>query len=59
MSLAGPDTVIAKAKKFEQGNDYARAIETYLSLSQQDTSNIDVLEQVCGWGAVCSGRVCV
>ncbi len=42
----GADAIVQRARKYEQGNDYARAIETYLSVSQQDTSNIDVLEQV-------------
>mmetsp|Transcript_26109 Transcript_26109/g.57041 ORF Transcript_26109/g.57041 Transcript_26109/m.57041 type:complete len:1764 (+) Transcript_26109:195-5486(+) len=44
-SVAGPDSIIAKAKKFEQNNDYARAIETYLSLTTADTNNHDALEQ--------------
>ncbi|KAJ9515621.1 hypothetical protein QJQ45_021684, partial [Haematococcus lacustris] len=45
VSQAGPDSILAKARKFEQGNDYARAIETYLSLSEADTGNVDILEQ--------------
>ena len=47
--MAGPDVIIAKAKKFEAGNDYARAIETYLSITTSDTNNMDALEQV-GFG---------
>lgn len=46
--LAGPDAIIAKARRYEEGNDYARAIETYLSLTTEVTSNLDVLEQVRG-----------
>ncbi len=46
MADSGADGIISKARKFEQGNDYARAIETYLSIGPQDTTNIDVLEQV-------------
>lgn len=42
---AGSDTVLNKAKAYERGNDYARAIETYLSLSTRDTNNLDALEQ--------------
>ncbi len=53
MGLAGTDATIAKARKFEAGNDYARAIETYLSLTTADTNNLDVLEQV---GAGPGGR---
>ena len=39
------DAVIAKARKFEQGNDYARAIEAYLSLTAADSPNPDTLQQ--------------
>lgn len=43
---AGAEGTIAKAKQFERNNDYARAIETYLSLTIADTQNHDALEQV-------------
>jgi hypothetical protein len=39
-------SLMAKAQQYEKDNDYARAIETYLSMSTQDTTNVDVLEQV-------------
>ncbi|MEW5300130.1 MAG: hypothetical protein WDW38_002966 [Sanguina aurantia] len=42
---AGADSVVAKAKAFERNNDYARAIEAYLSLTKNDTANFDSLEQ--------------
>ncbi|KAF5830572.1 intraflagellar protein IFT172 [Dunaliella salina] len=45
VAAAGPDTIIAKARKYQSNNDFARAIETYLSLSTNDTPNIDMLEQ--------------
>jgi intraflagellar transport protein 172 len=38
------DAVIQKARKYEADNDYARAIETYLSLRPGDGNN-DTLEQ--------------
>lgn len=44
-AAGGTDAVLNKAKAYERGNDYARAIETYLSLSQRDTNNLDALEQ--------------
>jgi hypothetical protein len=46
LAAGGSDAVIAKARKFEQGNDYARAIEAYLSLGPSEASNPDVLQQV-------------
>lgn len=45
-AVGGPDSIISKARKFEAGNDYARAIETYLSIGTADTTNLDVLQQV-------------
>jgi hypothetical protein len=45
-SGTGADAVISKAKAFERGHDYAKAIETYLSLTSESTSNLDALEQV-------------
>uniref|UniRef100_A0A7S3QV19 Intraflagellar transport protein 172 homolog n=1 Tax=Dunaliella tertiolecta TaxID=3047 RepID=A0A7S3QV19_DUNTE len=45
VAAAGPDSIIAKARKFQSNNDFARAIETYLSLSTNDTPNLDILEQ--------------
>ena len=47
----GADALIQKARKFEQGNDYARAIEAYLGIGQGDTSNLDVLQQAWGQAA--------
>lgn len=47
----GSDAIIAKARKFEQNNDYARAIESYLSLGPQDTNNMDTLQQAWGQAA--------
>eukprot|EP00955_Chlamydomonas_euryale_P116459 366417-Chlamydomonas_euryale.AAC.27 len=41
---ANADAVIAQARKYEAGNDYARAIEAYLSLSPKDSPNVDTLE---------------
>ena len=41
-----PDAIVAKAKGYVKNNDYARAIETYLSLTVNDTANHDALEQV-------------
>ncbi|GAX77698.1 hypothetical protein CEUSTIGMA_g5141.t1 [Chlamydomonas eustigma] len=41
----GADIILAKARKHEQDNDYARAIETYLSVSTQHTDNLDTLQQ--------------
>lgn len=41
----GANATIAKARKFEQGNDFARAIETYLSLTTADTTDVDLLQQ--------------
>ncbi|EFJ49307.1 intraflagellar protein IFT172 [Volvox carteri f. nagariensis] len=38
------DAVINKARAFERNNDYARAIEAYLSLTAQDSTNHDQLE---------------
>ncbi len=40
------DAIIAKARKYEAGNDYARAIEAYLSLTPADASSPDTLQQV-------------
>ena len=48
---ASADAVINKARGFERNNDYARAIETYLSLTAQDTSNQDQLEHCWGQAA--------
>lgn len=42
----GPEATMAKAKAYERGNDYARAIETYLSLTTDNCQNHDVLQQV-------------
>jgi hypothetical protein len=39
------EAAITKARNFERGNDYARAIDTYLDVSQQDSSNVDALAQ--------------
>lgn len=47
----GADALIQKARKFEQGNDYARAIEAYLAIGQGDTGNLDVLQQAWGQAA--------
>jgi hypothetical protein len=46
ISIAGGNTLMKKAQQYEADNDYARAIETYLSISMQDTTNVDELETV-------------
>lgn len=49
----GADSLMAQGKAYERGNDFARAIETYLSLSTADTNNVDVLQQC--WEQVSMG----
>lgn len=49
---SGLDQVVAKARAFEKGNDWARAIETYLSVTPQDSANTDALQRTymqVGW----------
>ncbi|GMH45662.1 hypothetical protein BSKO_13619 [Bryopsis sp. KO-2023] len=41
-----PDATMAKAKAFERGHDYARAIETYLSLTTDNCMNYDALQKL-------------
>ena len=42
----GPESIMARAKAFERGHDYARAIETYLSLTTDTCTNYDALQKV-------------
>jgi len=42
------NAVFKSLVKLEADNDFARAIEAYLSLSTQDTNNLDMLEKVRG-----------
>jgi intraflagellar transport protein 172 len=37
--------LVSQARAFEKGNDYARAIEIYLSAHAEDSSNLAALEQ--------------
>jgi hypothetical protein len=56
---SGLDQVVAKARAFEKGNDWARAIETYLSVTAQDSANTDALQRTymqVGAGAVPRAR---
>ena len=39
------ERLIGQARAFEKGNDYARAIEVYLSAHADDSSNVAALEQ--------------
>jgi hypothetical protein len=41
----GLEAAVARAQAYERGNDFARAIEAYLSLSPADTNNMDALQQ--------------
>jgi hypothetical protein len=41
----GLEAAVARAQAYEHGNDFARAIEAYLSLSPADTNNLDALQQ--------------
>lgn len=43
---SGPEATMAKAKAYERGHDYARAIETYLSLTTDTCTNYDALQKV-------------
>lgn len=45
VGAGGAEAAVARARAYERGNDYARAIEAYLSLSPADTNNLDALQQ--------------
>lgn len=41
----GAEAAVTRARAFERGNDFARAIDAYLSASPADTKNLDALQQ--------------
>ncbi|WIA40104.1 hypothetical protein OEZ86_013511 [Tetradesmus obliquus] len=53
----GLEAAVARAQAYERGNDFARAIEAYLSLSPADTNNMDALQQCWEQQLVGIGRV--
>ena len=42
----GPEAALARAKAFERAREWNRAIDAYLSVPAEDSSNVDFLEQV-------------
>lgn len=44
-------TMVSQAKAYERGNDFARAIETYLQITTSDCNDHDTLEQCWGEAA--------
>lgn len=45
VGAGGAEAAVARARAFERGNDFARAIEAYLSVTPADTNNLDALQQ--------------
>jgi hypothetical protein len=44
-AAGGTEAAVARARAFERGNDYARAIDAYLSVTPAETNNLDALQQ--------------
>lgn len=44
-SAAGAQAVIARAQAYERGNDWARAIETYMQLGPGDSPDVELLAE--------------
>lgn len=44
-STAGSAAGLARAQAYERGNDFVRAVDTYLSLTPADVESLDVLQQ--------------
>ena len=42
----GPEAALSRAKAFERAREWNRAIDAYLSVTAEDSSNVDFLEQV-------------
>lgn len=45
MGSGGTEGAVARARAFERGNDFARAVDTYLSVTPADSNNLDALQQ--------------
>lgn len=43
-NTAGGADPVARAQAFERGNDFARAIDAYLSLTPADVESVDALQ---------------
>lgn len=44
-NTAGSAAGLARAQAYERGNDFVRAVDTYLSLTPADVESVDVLQQ--------------
>lgn len=44
-NTAGSTAGLACAQAYERGNDFVRAVDTYLSLTPADVDSLDVLQQ--------------
>jgi len=46
--VSNPSDILAKGKELQKDREYSRAIDTFLLLTQDSTSNLDMLEE--SWG---------
>jgi hypothetical protein len=44
-NAAGSAAGLARAQAYERGNDFMRAVDTYLSLTPADVESLDVLQE--------------